>query len=117
MSLDNRIGPRHVFETRILIRFYRGNRNMAAHGWVRDLSESGLGAFVAEPLVVGENVSLLLSLPTFGKEEIPARVARQLGTQYGFQFTGLSQEQRAAIQAALRRRPAIPYSDEQNISR
>jgi len=72
---------------------------MAAHGWVRDLSESGLGAFVAEPLVVGETVSLLLSLPTFGKEEIPTRVALQLGTQWGFQFTALSHEQRAAMQA------------------
>jgi hypothetical protein len=97
--VDNRVAPRHVFEVRILIRFRRGNRNMAAHGWVRDLSESGLGAFVAEPLVVGETVSLLLSLPTFGKEEIPTRVALQLGTQWGFQFTALSHEQRAAMQA------------------
>ena len=117
MSLDNRIAPRHVFEARILIRFRRGNRNMAAHGWVRDLSERGLGAFVAEPLVVGETVSLLLSLPTFGKEEIPARVARQLGTQCGFQFTALSQEQRAAIRTASSRQPVLPHSDEQNISR
>jgi len=89
MSVDNRIAPRHVFEVRILIRFRRGNRNMVAHGWVRDLSESGLGAFVAEPLVVGENVSLLFSLPTFGKEEIPARIARQRGTQYGLSVYGL----------------------------
>lgn len=42
---------------------------MVAHGWVRDLSENGLRAFVAEPLVAGETVSLLFSLPTFGKEE------------------------------------------------
>jgi PilZ domain len=90
---------------------------MAVHGWVRDLSVSGLGAFVAEQLLVGETVTLLLSLPTSGKQEIPARVARQLGTQYGFQFTGLSKEQRAAIRAALGRQPAIPYSDGQNESR
>jgi hypothetical protein len=108
MSVDNRIARRHVFEVRILIRFRRGNLNMAAHGWVRDLSESGLGAFVAQPLVVGETVSLLLSLPTFGKEEIPARVARHLGTQYGFQFTALSQQQRAAIRTALSRQAEIP---------
>jgi hypothetical protein len=38
--------------------------------------------------VVGETVSLLLSLPTIGKEEIPARVARQLGTQYGLSVYG-----------------------------
>jgi len=117
MNSDNRIAPRHVFETRILIRLRRGSSNMAVHGWVRDLSVSGLGAFVAEQLLVGETVTLLLSLPTSGKQEIPARVARQLGTQYGFQFTGLSKEQRAAIRAALGRQPAIPYSDGQNESR
>jgi hypothetical protein len=103
MNSENRIAPRHVFETRILIRFHRDNCNIAAHAWVRDLSESGLGAFVAEQLVVGEPVTLLLSLPISGKEEIQARVARQVGTQYGFQFTALSNEQRAAIRAALRR--------------
>ena len=117
MNSDHRIVPRHMFETRILIRLRRGNRNVAAHGWVRDLSESGLGAFVAEQLVVGEIVSLLLSLPTSGKQEIPACVARQVGTQYGFQFTALSKEQRAAIRAALRKQPAIPYSDRRNLSR
>lgn len=102
MNSENRIAPRHVFETRILIRFQRDNCNIPAHGWVRDLSESGLGAFVAQQLVIGEPVSLLLSLPISGKEETRARVA-PVGTQYGFQFTALSNEQRAAIRAALRR--------------
>ena len=117
MSPDNRIATRRTLEARILIRFRRGNRNKAVRGWVRDLSESGVGAFVAEEFVVGETVRLLLSLPTFGKEEIPARVARQLGTQYGFQFTAVSQQQRAAIRTALSRQPAIPYSDKQNVRR
>ena len=113
MTSEHRIAPRHVFETRILIRLRRGNRHIAVHGWVRDLSESGVGAFVAEQLVVGEVVSLLLSLPTSAKEEIPARVARELGTQYGFQFTALSKEQRDTIREALQNQPAIPYSGEE----
>lgn len=107
MTTDDRIAPRHVFEVRILIRFQRDNRNVATHGWMRDLSESGLGAFVAEQLVIGEVVSLGLSLPESGKLEIQARFARRLGTQYGFQFTALSKEQRGAIRAALRGQPTI----------
>jgi len=116
MDSDNRIAPRHVFEARILIRFHRGKRHFAVHGWVRDLSESGLGAFVAEQLVVGEIVTLLLSLPPTGKQEIPARVARKLGTQYGFQFTALSREQRDEIRAAAKGQSLIPYSESRTSS-
>ena len=79
-------------------------------------SESGLGAFVAEELVIGETVRLSLSLPT-GKGEIPARVARQLGTQYGFQFTALSKEERHAIGILLKKQPVIPYLEPGGLSR
>lgn len=108
MNSDNRIAPRHVFESRILIRFRRGNQNFAVHGWARDLSESGLGAFVAEDLLIGEPVTLQIQLGSLGREVVAAKVVRQVGTQYGFQFTALSPEQRLGIQAALRGQPAIP---------
>jgi len=96
MSLDGRIAPRHVFESRILVRLCRGNQKLALHGWARNLSESGLGAFVAQGLVVGEALSLEIPLSTSGKQVIPAVVTRQLGTLYGFQFTALSAEQRSS---------------------
>lgn len=111
MTLDNRIATRHVFEARILIRLTRNNQSLAVHGWVRDLSESGLAAFVAEHLVVGELISVVIQLSASGKEIIPARVARQLGTQYGFQFTALNTEQRHSIRAKLKEQPAIPFTD------
>jgi hypothetical protein len=117
MNSDHRIAPRHKYETRILIRFHRGTHSFAVPGWVRDLSESGMGAFVAEPLTPGDMVTLLLVLPISGKHVIEARVTRALGTQYGFQFTALSREQRAAIRAALTKQPAIPYLDETNLPR
>jgi len=110
MGLDPRIATRHVFESRILIHLRRGGRNLAVSGWARDLSQSGLQAFVAEELVVGESVSLEIPLPPSGKETIPAKVARQLGTQYGFQFTALSAQQRSGIRTALRKAPAISHS-------
>jgi len=109
MNLDNRIAVRYQFESRILIRFCRGSQKFAAQGWARDLSESGLGAFVAENLVIGETVTLQIQLGISGRQEIAAKVARQLGTQYGFQFTALSAEQRAGIQAVVKGQTAIPF--------
>ena len=109
MNSGDRIAARYVFESRILIRFCRGSQKSAAQGWARDLSESGLGAFIAENLVVGEPVTLQIPLGISGNEVIPAKVTRQLGTQYGFQFTALSAEQRLGIQSALKAGTAIPY--------
>src|SRR6266702_2090451 len=101
--------PRHIFEARIGIRLQRGRQRLTLHGWSRDLSESGLGAFVAQALVLGESVTLEIPLPDSDKQVIPAKVARVLGTEYGFQFTALSAEQRSRIRATLEGHPAIPY--------
>jgi hypothetical protein len=105
----DRMSPRHLFETRIRIRLQRDSQRLTVHGWSRDLSESGLGAFVAEALVLGESVTLEIPLPDSDKQVIPAKVARTLGTEYGFQFTALSAEQRTRIRATLKGHPAIPY--------
>jgi hypothetical protein len=105
----NRISPRHVFETRIRIRLQRDSQRFTVPGWARDLSESGLGAFVAQALVLGELVTLEIPLPQSDKQVIPAKVVRALGTEYGFQFTALSAEQRMQIRATLNGQPSIPY--------
>ena len=109
MGSVDRIAPRHVFETRMQIHLQRGSTKFSLQGWARNLSESGVGAFVADALMPGESVILEISLPDCGKEAIPARVVRALGTEYGFQFTALSSDQRQAIRATLKERPAIPY--------
>ena len=102
-----------MFEARIQIRLQRDNRRLNLQGWARNLSESGLGAFVAEALTVGESVTIEIPLPDSDKQVIPAKVVRSLGTEYGFQFTALSAEQRQQIQATLKERPAISYYEEQ----
>ncbi len=106
---SDRIAARHVFETRIQIRLQRDSRKLGLQGWTRDLSESGIAAFVAEALLPGESVTLEIPMGNSGKQTIPARVVRALGTEYGFQFTALSAEQRRQIQATLKDRPAMPY--------
>jgi|SRR4051812_31002796 hypothetical protein len=107
MISDNRIASRHAFETRIQVRLCRDNQNRTVTGWARDLSEGGLGAFVAEELILGELVVLLVPLAQSSKEEFAACVTRQVGTQYGFQFTALSAEQRQAIRSAMKRQPVV----------
>ena len=104
----DRISPRHVFETRIWIHLQRDGKKLSLLGWSRDLSESGVGAFVAEALILSESVTLEIPLPDCDKQMIPAKVVRALGTECGFQFTALSAEQRRQIQATLKERPAIP---------
>jgi hypothetical protein len=104
------ISPRHVFEARIQLRLQRDQRKISLPGWVRDLSESGLRAFVAEALMPYESVLLEIPLPNNDKQTIPAKVVRVLGTEYGFQFTALSAEQRCQIQATLQGCPPIPFS-------
>jgi hypothetical protein len=101
------ISPRHRFETRVSISVHRGEQHLTLQGWVRDLSESGLRAFVADSLLVGEAVTFEIQLSDARSQVIPAKVMRALGTDYGFQFTALSAEQRNRIQATLRESPEL----------
>lgn len=109
MGSVKRISPRHVFEARIQILLQRVSGTLNLQGWARSLSESGLGAFVAESLILGESVTLKIPLPDCDKQVIPAKVVRVLGTEYGFQFTALSVDQRRQIREALKEHPVIPY--------
>jgi len=106
-SLVPEISPRHRFEARIRIRLNRGKQELNLQGWVRDLSESGLRAFVADALVPGETVVFEIPLSDTDKQVIPAKVIRALGTDYGFQFTALSTEQRRLIQGTLKGCPEL----------
>ena len=77
-------------------------------GWARDISESGIGAFVAEELTPGEEVDLEVPFPGDVNLTIRACVSRNLGTQYGLMFTALSTEQRRHIQNAMAGKNPLP---------
>jgi hypothetical protein len=109
MSSVDKISPRHVFETRIQIRLQRDSARLRLPGWARNLSESGLGAFVAEALILGESATLEIPMPDCDKQVIHAKVVRALGTEYGFQFIALSAEQRQQIRKTIKERPEIPF--------
>lgn len=107
-----RITPRYVFEARIRISALRASEELEMEAWTRDISESGLSAFVARSLMVEEIVTLEIPLAPSRMVRIPARVARRMGTQYGFQFTALSPDQRAAIRSAVRDLPETDAGDQ-----
>jgi hypothetical protein len=83
---------------------------MVTNGWMRDISESGLAAFVAQELQLGEPVTLNISLPPSLSLSIPAQVVRTEGTRYGFRFTALRAEEREHITSAIAGRVRIPWS-------
>jgi hypothetical protein len=107
---NNRIVPRYPFEARFKIRIERPGEILEIEGWARDLSESGLGAFVATPIMVGEQAVLRIPLANGSELVIPCIVARNVGTQYGFQFTALSKEQRRHILRVIAGKKAIPFN-------
>lgn len=105
-----RILPRHEFEARVKIEVERGQKTRVTDGWARDLSENGLGAFVGADLVIGETATIRIPLPNEVELLLPAQVTRKVGTEYGFQFTALSPEQRDQIRSVLSSSKLIPYS-------
>ena len=104
-----RIAPRYEFEGRIRICVERSPQNLVMDGWARDISETGLCAFVAHGLILREDVTLEIRLSPAEKLTIPARVVRSLGTQYGFQFRALSADQRAEILSTVKGRREVPF--------
>jgi hypothetical protein len=112
-----RITPSYVFEARIRILVQRASHNLAMEGWARDISETGISAFVAQSLIVRELVTLEIPLASSRWHSIPAKVSRCIGTQYGFQFTALSPDQRENIRLAVRDHPEIgAYGRPANVS-
>jgi PilZ domain len=107
-GFEDRIAARYVFEERIRIGVERYDRKFVTAGWARNLSESGLGAFVAFKLAMDEHVTLEIPLAFSDKLIVPAQVARIVGTEYGFRFTALSPAQRSFIRSAVKGHAELP---------
>ena len=105
---SKRISSRYVFEARFRISVQRHGKSLVFEGRARDISESGLGAFVGQALSAGELVTLAIPVPGLEKASLQAKVARVLGTEYGFQFLTLSPVQRSHIQVLVQNRIQVP---------
>ena len=106
MTLDM-VDPKRIsgrFEFRIEFSGFvqRYGKEVSFRGWSRDLSESGMGAYIPVELREGEQVNLDLTLEAGApKLRVAAKVRRSQGFEYGFEFVTLSAMQRAAITSAV----------------
>jgi len=70
-------------------------------GWCNDLSEGGIGAITSGALQLEQAVQLHVELPSGESLHLNAVVRCANGFRYGFEFVGLTDEQKALIQRFL----------------
>ena len=93
---------RFVIDLRLVIKPTGDKAKTNLHGRTKNMSESGLAATVAGDLELGEVAELQFQLPaTTEPMTLRANVRYRQGSQYGFNFLGLSKEQAEKIRRAL----------------
>lgn len=98
--------PRFTVDLRLVVKPVDG-KAAALHGRTKNISESGMAATVAGDLALGEVVDLQFQLPATGAPlTLRADVRYRQGSQYGFNFIGLTTEQAKTIRRALATFPA-----------
>jgi len=108
-SMDSkRISPRYAYEARFRISVRRDGEERVFEGRARDVSESGMRAFVGQTLHLEEIAMVTLPIPGLENAPLHAKVSRAVGTEYGFQFLTLSPLQRSHIQGLVENRTPIP---------
>ncbi|HLH07705.1 MAG TPA: PilZ domain-containing protein [Terriglobales bacterium] len=110
MVTPKRISGRYELRFEFTGTVRRFGKESVFRGWSRDLSESGMGAYVPVELREGELVDLDLPLESDAPAlRVAAKVRRSHGSEYGFEFVTLSATQRAAIASAVAHCGDAPY--------
>ena len=79
------------------------------HGRCFEIAEAGLGAVITSELVPGEMVTLEFSIPDIPEAfTMRAVVRHRAGFVHGFEFIGLSPEERECILKFSRPLPLVP---------
>ena len=91
--------PRTIFSVPITVHFLVDGRAHSSHGITLDISEGGMGALIQAGLQVGETIQIDLPLP--GHFLTVVAVVRHCSKlRSGFEFVGLTPEERGQITAA-----------------
>jgi c-di-GMP-binding flagellar brake protein YcgR len=99
-KIDLRQTPRRKIHTHLKISRMIDGQKKLVPGYVRNISEGGIAAFVPGQLSVGEVVELEFTIPNLGKIIAErARVRTVEIFQHGLEFVGLSELSRRAIAA------------------
>lgn len=99
---NRRKAPRFLLDARLKVTM-RSNPKRQVFGRTRDLSETGLGAVIADPLESGERV--ILEFPTVFQDRplaVHAVVCYRRGFHHGFELLAPEAEQSAVIRQICR---------------
>ncbi|HTS36103.1 MAG TPA: PilZ domain-containing protein [Candidatus Solibacter sp.] len=97
--------PRALFSVPIAIRHLMAGGVQTTRGVSLDISESGLGALVQGVLHVGDTVTINMNLPEHTLNAV-AIVRHSSTVRSGFEFLGLSADERARLAKSAARVPA-----------
>lgn len=101
---EQRVYPRTLFSVPLQLRHLRPGGVSTSRGLTLDLSEGGVGALVQIDLIVGEAIEIELQLPK-GLLSAVAIVRYSSSLRSGFEFVGLSAEERQKIAATIGAKP------------
>ncbi len=93
--------PRFVFSVPVTVRHWPPRGFRTARGMTLDISEGGMAAIVPDTLSVGEIVEIDLTLPV-GLINTLATVKYNSANRSGFEFVGLSSQERQQITLAAK---------------
>ena len=100
---------RHRTDLPLTVTVLRQDGYVRLQGRCHEIAEAGLGGVISTALVAGEVVSLEFSIPDLPQSLVLRAVVRhRAGLVHGFEFIGLSPEQRECILAFARPLPLVP---------
>lgn len=98
--IGRRAHPRALFSVPFTMRYIDTNGLTSWHGMTVDISQGGLGALIPHQMEIGSTVELQLSLRERTLRMI-AIVRHAAHGRSGFEFLGLSDEERRCIAQAV----------------
>ena len=100
---------RHRTDLPLIVTVLRQDGYVRLQGRCHEVAEAGLGGVISTALVSGEVVSLEFSIPDVSRPLVLRAVVRhRAGFVHGFEFIGLSPEQRECILTFARPLPLVP---------
>jgi hypothetical protein len=100
---------RHRTDLPLTVTVLRQDGYVRLQGRCHEIAEAGLGGVISTALVSGEVVSLEFSIPDVVQPlALRAVVRHRAGFVHGFEFIGLSPEQRECILTFSRPLPLVP---------
>jgi hypothetical protein len=101
--------PRSGLDRRLRVTKAQQGKQACFHGWIRDITEEGMGAVVPCSLNIGEQVTLEFSAGDGLEGTVSAIVRHRQGFHYGFDFDSIEPSLSEAI-ARLRETAAMPVA-------